>query len=87
LQAETAAVEIKMDRHAQEVVKGTKELAEEFLPGNKTLDPLIDHVKTLTYQVRSDERMSAYFGRLRGFFNRVCCQAPLDAGGHAHSDL
>jgi hypothetical protein len=72
LQAKTAAVEIKLDRHAQEVVQSTKELVEEFLPGTKTLDPLINNVKTLAAEVRSDEKMLDFFGRLRNYFERVC---------------
>jgi hypothetical protein len=69
--ASEAAVQIQMDQHAQNVVQQTKELAEEFLPGDKTLDPFIDHVKTLVRKVKNDEKISKYFSKVKSYLEEA----------------
>jgi hypothetical protein len=67
--AQQAAIQVQLDRHAQAAVSETKELVEKFLPENKTLDPLLDRLRSLAFAIRSDNDLKEYFGNVRDYLN------------------
>jgi len=64
---EKATVELKTESHSAKVLQETKSLAEEFLGGEKSLDPLLDKLKALMLAIRADQPVADHFRRWRSY--------------------
>jgi len=60
-------VEIQVEPHTRKALEETKALAEEMLPGEKTLDPLIEKLKALVLAIRDDPKLTEHFRRWRSY--------------------
>lgn len=58
-------VELQVEPHTRKALEETKALVEEMLPGEKTLDPLLDKLKQLILAIRDDETLTNHFRRWR----------------------
>jgi len=60
-------VELQTEPHTKKALAETKALAEEFLPGEKTLDPLLAKLKHLVLAFRDDKHLSEHIRRWRNY--------------------
>jgi len=60
-------VELQTEPHTKKALAETKALAEEFLPGDKTLDPLLAKLKNLVLAFRDEKPLSDLIQRWRNY--------------------
>lgn len=60
-------VEIQAEPHTKKALEETKALAEEFLPEEMTLDPLLAKLKNFVVAAKSDKALSEHFNKWRKY--------------------
>jgi len=63
-------VELQTEPHTKKALEETKQLAEEFLPGEKTLDPLLDKLKDFIVAIKKDEALAAHMKAWRNYVEK-----------------
>lgn len=64
---EKMEVEFQAEPHTKKALEETKALAEEFLPGERTLDPLLEKLKQLILAVRDDNKLADHMKKWRNY--------------------
>jgi len=65
--AEQMQVELQTEPHTKKALEETKALAEEFLPGEQTLDPLLNKLKELVLSIRDDKPLAEHIRKWRNY--------------------